>query len=407
MKLLSKLKFLKPHTFDICLVIAAALLLGCGKKEASPPPNIPEVVVMTIQPQSAPVSVEYVAQTQSSRLVNIYSRISGFLDRRVYTEGEMVKQGQVLFQIDPKPFQVQLAQAEAALTRQKAALEVARSTLARTKPLVAQNALSLKDLDDATAQFESASAAVEQSKAQVESARLNLSYCTITSPCDGVTSAALQQDGTYISPQNSQLTTVMILSPIWVNFSISENELQRFRNQIAKGLVLPPPKNSYTVEVVLVDGSIFPSTGRLTFAEPMYNSQSGTFLVRASVDNPDGILRPNQYVRVRLKGAVRPNAVLIPQRAVQMGTRGHFVWVVNHDDTVDPRPVTVGEWYGDDWFIDDGLQAGERIVVDGGMMLHPGSKVTVSPYGGEPGPNSADVRTTAENAKADAARDGK
>jgi membrane fusion protein, multidrug efflux system len=391
-----------PQRFLFALSIVASLVLGCSKKEVSTPPNIPEVSAVTVESKSIPVFGEYVAQTQSSRLVNIYSRVSGFLDRRVYTEGKLVKKGDVLFLIDPKPFEVQLAQAKAALTRQQAALEVARTNLTRTKPLAAQDALSQKDLDDATGQFESASASVEQAKAEVESATLNLSYCTITSPCDGITSAALQQEGTYISQQNSQLTTVMVLSPIWVNYSLSENEMQSLRSAVEKGLLVPPEKDSYVVEVILVDGTVFPHTGRLTFADPMYNSQSGTFLIRASVANPDGVLRPNQYVRLRVKGAVRPHAILVPQRAVQTGSKGHFVWVVKQDGTVDPRPVVVGNWYGDDWFIDDGLRAGEQVVVDGGLTLRPASKVKVVPYEVKAGPPPADVHTSADGAKTQA-----
>lgn len=399
MQAFPRLKFPPPLMIGICLTIAVSLLLGCSKKEPPTPPRTAEVATMTIEPKSVPVSAEYVAQTQSSRLVNIYARVSGFLESRVYTEGQLVKKGDVLFRIDPKPFEVQLAQAEAALTRQQAALDLARINLARTKPLAAQEALSQKDLDDATSQFESASAAVEQAKAEVESARLNLSYCTITSPCDGITSAALQQDGTYISQQNSQLTTVMVLSPIWVNYSLSENEMQSLRSAVEKGLLIPPQNDSYIVEVILVDGTIFPHTGRLTFAEPMYNSQSGTFLIRASVDNPHGVLRPNQYVRVRVKGLVRPHAILIPQRAVQSGSRGHIVWVVNQDGTVDPRPVVVGRWYGDDWFIDDGLRSGEQVVVDGGLTLRPGSKVKVVPYAVKVESESAEGKTAADEPK--------
>jgi len=354
---------------------------GCEKgPKTAPVPAPPEVSVVEITPRTVPVTTEFVAQTQSSRQVNIYARISGFLDRRLYVEGTPVKEGQVLFLIDPKPFQVQLSQAMAALARQEAALEVARADLARTKPLAAVNALSQKDLDDATGHFESAGAAVDQAKAEVESAKLNLSYCTISSPVDGVSSAALQQEGTYISQQNSQLTSVMVLSPMWVNFSLSENELQKYRVQIAKGLRLPPKKNNYIVEVVLVDGTIFPHTGRITFAEPSYNSESGTFLIRASVDNPQGILRPNQYVRVRLKGATRPNAILVPQTAVQQGSKGNFVWVVGKDGVVEYRPVVVGEWYGNDWFIDEGLRAGEHVVAVGGATLRPGIKVAAHPY---------------------------
>jgi membrane fusion protein (multidrug efflux system) len=374
--------------------LAVLDLGGCGKgKKAEAPSSPPAVTVIAVVPGNMPVVAEYVAQTQSSRQVNIYARVSGFLDRRLYTEGAAVKEGQVLFQIDPKPFQVQLDQAAAALAKQEAALEVARTNLARTKPLAAADALSQKDLDDATGQSQSAAAAVDQAKAQVETAKLNLSYCTITSPVNGVTSAALQQEGTYISPQNSQLTTVMILSPMWVNFSLSENEMEKIRGQIGKGLLRPPKDGRYEVEIVLVDGTVYPHTGRITFAEPSYNSQTGTFLIRASVENPRGVLRPNQYVRVRVKGAVRTNAILVPQRAVQEGSKGHFVWVVGREGKVESRPVVVDEWYGDDWFIDQGLRAGERVVVDGGLTLQPGIAVTVQPQDNTAGTKPAAAKS--------------
>jgi membrane fusion protein (multidrug efflux system) len=379
------------------------LLAGCREEKAQVAPQPPEVTVMEVVPRDVPVSIEYVAQTQSSHLVNIHARVSGFLDKRVYTEGELVKQGQVLFRMDPKPFQAQLAQALAALSMQKASLEIARANLARTKPLAELKALSRKDLDDATGQFESASAAVEQAKAQVETARLNLSYTTITSPVTGVAGAAQQTDGTYISTQNSLLTTVAVLSPMWVNFSISENEMQRFRNQADKGLIQRPKDDSYLVEVLLVDGSVFPHTGRIAFADPSFNSQTGTFLIRASVDNPKGVLRPNQYVRVRLKGAVRPHAILVPQAAVQQGSKGHFVWVVGSDGKVDQRPVVVGDWHGTDWFIFEGLSAGDRVVVEGTLALRSDLPVVVKPYSAGAEASSA-VET---KPKTDAAKAGK
>ena len=355
-------------------------LSGCKKEQAVAPPQPPVVTVMEVTRKDVPIAFEQVAQTQSSHLVNINARVSGFLDKRVYTEGDIVKQGQVLFLMDPKPFQAQLTQAMAALSIQKSSLETARSNLIRTKPLAEQNALSQKDLDDANGQYEAAAAAVEQSRAQVETAQLNLSYTTITSPVAGVTSAAVQTDGTYISSTNSQLTTVAVLSPIWVNFSLSENELQKLRNQMAKGLLQKPKDDSYVVEVILVDGSVFPQTGQITFSDPSYNSQTGTFLIRASVDNPKGVLRPNQYVRVRLKGAIRPDAILLPQAAIQQGPKGHFVWVVGKDGKVDQRPVVVGDWHENDWFIFEGLAAGEQVVIDGTLSLRPDILVTVKPY---------------------------
>jgi membrane fusion protein, multidrug efflux system len=218
----------------------------------------------------------------------------------------------------------------------------------------------------------------------MEQAKLNLSYCTIASPVTGITGAAQQQEGAYVNPLNSQLTTVAVLSPMWVNFSLSENEMKKYRAQVAGGQLHPPEDDDYTIEVVLVDGSIFPYTGRITFAAPSYSAQTGTFLIRASVDNPDGRLRPNQYVRARLKGAIRPNAILVPQRAVQQGAKGHFLWVVNTEGKTELRPVVIGDWYGDDVFITEGLRAGDQVVVDGGLTLRSGVPVTAKPLVASP-----------------------
>jgi len=363
------------------LLASLVLLSGCGKeekKDAARPPT--DVTALTVVARDVPISTVFVAQTQSSQAVNIAARVSGFLDKRVYTEGSVVKAGQVLFRMDPKPFQAQVDAAAAALQRNQAAEEVAKANLARTKPLAQQNALSQKDLDDAQGQYEQSAAAVAQSKAQLESAQLDLSYTTITSPVDGVSSFAAVADGTYVNPQNSQLTTVSVLTPMWINFSVSENEMERIRGQVQKGLIRMPEGNQFVVEIELVDGTTFPYKGRITFADPSYKSQTGTFLIRASVDNPKGVLRPNQYVRTRLHGAIRPNAMLVPQRAVQQGAKGHFVWVVNKDGKAELRPVVVGDWYGDSWFISQGLAAGDQVVVDGAMRLAPDAPVKVTPF---------------------------
>ncbi len=356
------------------------LLNGCEKSENPlSDKNAPvPVTTVIVEAKDVPVSFEYVAQTQSSHMVNIQARVSGFLEKRVYKEGEMVKAGQVLFEMDKKPYQTQVNAAQAAVEKQKAALENAKRNFERVKPLAEQNALSQKDLDDATGAFQSAGASVEQAQAQLETALLNLSYCTITSPLDGITSAALQQDGTYLNIADSQLTTVSALSPIWVNFSLSENQVQNYRDQVAKRQLYAPTSHEFVVSVIQVNGEIFPYKGVITFAEPFFNAQTGTFLIRASVDNPDGILRPNQYVRARLEGALRPHAILIPQRAVLQSAKGQFVWVVNKDNQAEYRPVTVGDWQGENWFITDGLRSGEQVVVDGTLSLHPGSPISVT-----------------------------
>ena len=356
----------------LALLAILSLLAACGRENPKLPPAPLEVSTITVKAADIEVTPEYVAQTQSSQAVNIQARVSGFLDERVYTEGAVVKKGQVLFRMDQKPFQAQVDAAAAAVQRNQASLQVATANLNRTKPLAEQNALSQKDLDDAQGQYEQAAAAVAQSQAQLESARLDLSYTIISSPVDGITSYAEVAEGSYLNAQNSQLTTVSVLSPMWVNFSLSENEFQRVQNDIKAGRLRLPPENSMTVEVVQPDGSLFPFTGKITFADPSYNSQTGTFLIRATVDNPKGVLRPNQYVRARLRGATRLNAILVPQRAVQQGANGHFAWVVDTDGTVEQRPLTVGDWYENNWFINEGLNAGDQLVVDGGMRLSPG-----------------------------------
>jgi membrane fusion protein (multidrug efflux system) len=366
-----------PLLLALCLAASG----GCGKEEVKVQEKPPaEVLVVKVEAKDIPVSFQYVAQTQSSHQVEIRARVPGFLDNRTYTEGSTVKAGDVLFVMDKKPFQAQVDDAAAALARQKAAMETARLNLARVKPLVEQDALSKKQLDDASGVYENYAAAVEQAKAQLNQAQINLGYCTISSPVEGVTGAALMQDGAYVNLLNSHLTTVSTLSPMWVNFSISEQWIQSMRNEIAKKTLVPPPDEAYEVEILQVDGSLFPQKGRITFKAPIYNPTTGTFLIRVTLDNPAGMLRPNQYVQARVKGAVRPGAILVPQRAVQQGAKGHFVWVVTKDNKAENRPVAVGEWNGDDWFINEGLKVGEDVVVDGGLTLQPGAAVSAKPW---------------------------
>ena len=361
----------------------AAALAACSDKATPPPARpAPSVTFVAADKRDVPVAVEFVAQTRSPRQVEIHARVAGFLERRVYTEGAPVRAGDLLFQIDPRSFEAQLRQAQAVLSRNEASLATARATLDRVRPLAEKNALSRKDLDDAVGQVATQSASVEQARAQVESARLDLSYTRVSSPVAGLAGAAAVADGTYVSPQNSLLTTVSVLSPMRVHFSMSENEVERYRREVAQGRLRPPPGRRYKVEIVLNDGAVFPHTGEITFADPSFNARTGTFEIRAEVANPEMVLRPNQFVRARVHGAVRPGAVAIPQRAVQQGPRGAFVWVLA-GDAVEMRPVSPGDWVGDSWFIDEGLKEGEKVVVDGGMLLAAGMTVNARPL--EPG----------------------
>jgi len=360
------------------MLAAAAVLAGCEKKTpvaAERPPV--EVTVIKVAPRDAPVTYEFVGQTQSSHQVQIRARVAGFLDKRLYTEGAMVKAGQPMFQQDPKPFQAQLDAARGALAEQQARLQTANDNLAQVRPLAALKALSQKELDDATGQQQAAAAAVQTATANVETAKLNLSYTRISSPVTGLASFARVQDGAYVNAENSLLTYVEKVDPIWVNFSISENEMLAARSEQKAGRLKLPPQEQYVVELVLADGSVFPKTGRVTFANADYDPQTGTFLLRATLPNPEGALRPGQFVRVRLKGATRPNAILVPQPSVLQGAKSHFVVLVDKDGKALLRNVEVGPWLGDDWFINAGLQPGDVVVTDGMARLSPGAAVKV------------------------------
>ncbi len=369
-----------PLQISLRAACCAAILFsaGCEKPAPPPPPPPPEVTVIKVEVRDTPVVNEFVALTQSPQQVSIVARVSGFLDKQRYTEGTVVKPGQVLFEMDKKPFIVQLDGARASQASAKAAHDTALANLRRVKPLVELNALSQKDLDDATGQEQTTKASLEQATASVESAKLNLSYTTIESPLRGVAAAAQQKEGAYLSAQNNLLTTVSSLNPMWANFSISENELTALRNEVRAGRLKGPQNKVLSAEILLSDGSSFAHAGSISFIDPAYNPQTGTFLIRVTVSNPEGELRPNQYVKVRLKGATRPNAILVPQRAVQQGSKGHFVWVVDPAGRVENRPVAVGDWYGDQWFINDGLKAGDQVVVDGSLRLKAGDTAKVS-----------------------------
>ncbi|MEE3505872.1 MULTISPECIES: efflux RND transporter periplasmic adaptor subunit [unclassified Pseudomonas] len=345
---------------------------------------------MTVTARDTPVVFEFVAQTQSSREVEIRARVAGFLEKRLYTEGQLVKAGQVLFQMDRRPFEAALLSAQGQLAQQQARWEVAKATLARVRPLAQQNAVSKMDLDNAVGNERQTQAAVLAAQGQVRTEQLNLGYTTIASPLTGLSSFAKKQEGSYVTPgESGLLTSVSQMDPIYVNFSLSENETLKHRSEIAAGQLKFPPNSNFEVEVVLADGSIVPDRGRLDFAAPSFSPETGTFLVRAVVANPKGMLRPGQFVRALAIGASRPNAILVPQRAVLEGARSHYVWVLNGEGKPEQRIVEVGDWHDADWFITQGLRVGERIVVDGALRVAPGAPLNIVDNTNTAPPNTA------------------
>ena len=362
-----------------CIVMMASLFFGCSEQKApTPKAAAAEVTAVTVAQSDAPVSFEFVAQTQSSREVEIRARVAGFLDKRLYTEGQLVREGQVLFQMDRKPFEAALVSAKGQLEQQRARLAVAKQNLARVRPLAEKNAVSKKDLDDAIGNEREAQAAVLAAEGEVRTAQLNLSYTTIHSPLTGLSSYARKQEGSYITPGESGLLTyVSQMDPAWINFSMSENELLKFRTEIDQGKLKFPPHNEFDVEVILADGTVFPHHGRINFIDPSFSKETGTFLIRTVVTNTDGKLRPGQFVRARVNGATRPNAILVPQRAVLQGAKSHYVWVIDNNGIARERVVDVGDWQGNNWFINQGLKPGERIVVDGAIRVAAGAPLKI------------------------------
>ena len=335
---------------------------------------------MVTKPRDVPIFSEFVGKTVSSRRIEIRSRVEGFLEKRLYEEGTMVQEGQVMFQMDRKPFEAQLRAAKAELAQQQARLDNAEANLARVEPLAEQNAVAQKELDDAIGTYRSSAASVEAANAKVMQAELDLGYTDIYSPVTGVSSFARKREGSFIGiGQEALLTYVARIQPMWVEFSISENQIFNKRARQQKGLVRPPEAEQYEVEIKLADQSSYPHRGQITFADASLSEETGTFLVRAEIPNPEMDLRPGQFVRARIHGAIRPNAILIPQRAVQQSAQGSFVWVIEEGKTRF-QPVKTGPWLGDDWFIEEGLQGDEQVIVDGALTVRPGIEVTTVPY---------------------------
>lgn len=361
------------------------------------------VQVVTVQPRTLPVEFEELGRTAASRRVEIRSRIRGFILARHFQDGQRVREGDLLFEIDPREFIVALDQAKASLVRATANFDLAQREVERLTPLVRQQSISKKELDDAEARLKAAAGDVAFARAEVARQELNLSYTKITSPVTGVIGVARRDVGAFVDEgANSLLTDCLQLDPIDINFSIPERALLRYRRLVEEGrLLLPPSLSDWEVVIELLDGSVYRRTGRLTVIGFEVAPTTGTALFRAQVDNPftpgdpGGSLIEGQFVKVRLRGARQPDALAVPMRAVLQGDQGPFVWVVGPDDVPQMRPVVTGKWAPPEWIIERGLQPGDRVIVDGVQQLllrPPGTKVVVSPEPAPPARSLSDAR---------------
>ncbi len=416
------------------LALLALLAVGCGQGQGGPtaPPALP-VEVATVLQQDVPVYSEWIASTDGMVNAVIRAQVQGYLVAQRYHEGDLVQQGQLLFEIDPRTFQAALNQAEAAeqqamaaLTQAEATLEQSKADVARQealwvnakanydrfKELVVKGAVAQKDVDDATGAERATYAAVAAAKANVsasqaaigvqraaiaaaraaaEKARVDFGFTKILSPVTGIAGIAKAQIGDLVGPppgSTEELTTVSTVDPIKVYVPVSEQEyLQAVRTRLDAGGV--------PVELILADGSRHPHTGRFAFADRQVDVQTGTVKVAALFPNPGNLLRPGQFARVRAQRSVKTGALLVPQRAVMELQGGYQVAVVGTDQKVDIRPVKVGQQVGSLWVIDQGLQPGERVVVEGLQKVRPGMLVTATPYAPPP-PASPTKEASAE-----------
>jgi membrane fusion protein, multidrug efflux system len=374
-------------------VLASAVLAGCGKGDApgagaGGPPAMPppQVSVVTVQPKDAPITFEYTGQTAGSRETEVRARVSGIVQRRLFEEGSTVKAGAPLFQIDPANLQTQVASTEAAIAVAEARLNQTQRDVARLAPLIAEKAISQKEFDDSKSAVESAEASLKQVRAQGNEARLNLGYTRVVAPIGGITGTAAKADGSLVNSTDI-LTSIVQVNPIYVNFSVSEGDLLKLNKQMSNGQVAVPGKKlnngsvAFAVTLKLSDGSTFPRQGVMNFSSQKLNAATGSFDARAEIANPDGSLRPGQFVRVILVGASRTQSITVPQRAILDGPMGKMVFKVTPENTLAPQPVEVDGWSNGEWIVTKGLVAGDRVMADGIIKANkPGMTVTPVPF---------------------------
>lgn len=366
-------------------------LAGCtGRADETAPMAFPPppVTTVTVRARDLPVEREYLGRTQGSREVEIRPRVGGIIEQRLYAEGSRVEAGALLFRLDPKPFEVQVAAAEAELARAKARVAQAERELNRLKPLEKQRVASRKDMDDARSDYDLAAAAVKAAEAGLREARLQLGYTRVTAPIAGFAGLAEKVEGALVSAGADRLTVLTQTDPMDVYFAISENELLDRQRALAEGSLRSPADTELDVKVRLADGRVLERGGHLNFNDARMDPDTGTVTLRARLPNPDGLLKSGQFVRVIVSGAVHPGALTVPQKAVLEGPQGKFVYVVGAGGDGGPvaelRPVRVGEWVGQgdaerNWVIREGLAAGDRVIVDNLIKLGPGAPVQPAP----------------------------
>jgi len=400
-----------PRLRAIVALSLTSILAACGQSQQQAggfhgmPPA--DVTTVKVTPATLPATFEYVGQTTGSKEVEVRARVTGILEKKLFQEGAPVKAGQVLFVIDPKQLTAQTAALEAEVVRAQAQQAQAARELARLKPLAEKRAVGQKEADDAQSNLELAAAAVRAADARLAEMKLNLGYTQVTAPVAGLSSRAPKSEGSLVTANDTLLTTISQVDPMWIPFAIAENQQLQLNKAVGEGRLTLPKDNAFDVQVRLADGSVLDRKGRINFSDTRINPSTGTFEMRAEVSNRDGLLKPGQFVRVKLLGAVRNNALAVPQVAVMDGTQGKYVYVVDKDkdgkEIAAVRPITLGDWVTIDsqnlWVIEGGLKPGDQVIVDGVAKLRPGAPIKVG-VAGAPAAPAAPAKPAAPAPKA-------
>ena len=364
-------RLIYPLFFSILVLLAE----GCKKESA--PPSVPEVQVVTVVPADVPTFEEWIGTLDGFVNAQIHAQVTGDLLTQNYAEGSEVKKGDLLFQIDPRPFEATLHQAQAKLSQDQALSGKTDMDLKRDTQLATEHVISREALDDAEQANLAANGQVQADAATVESAQLNVDFTKITSPIDGLAGIAMAQIGDLVAQSSTVITTVSTINPIKVDFQVSERSYLAFWQRLVGS---GNEKANFPLQLIFVDGSIYPEKGKFFFADREVNSSTGTLQIVGLFPNPSFLLRPGQYGRVRAQTEMKKNALLVPQRAVTELQGADQVVVVDVKNTAHIQSVKVGKQISSNWIIESGLKAGDRVVVEGSPDVKEGTVVNPKPF---------------------------
>jgi membrane fusion protein (multidrug efflux system) len=357
----------------VAAVVAIALVVSGCKKEAAPPPPPPVVQVMEITTTNVPMATEFIGQLDSPQNVEVRARVEAFVEKIPFAEGSEVKEGELLFQLDDRPYQQRLNAANGMLAESEAALAKYEADVARLAPLATNRAIPKQDLDNALASVDVGKASVTSAWARVESAKLDLSYCKVFAPMNGLIGAKQVSIGELVGKgQPTLMATMSTLDPIWFYCNISEVQYYRYQTEVRR---TGKPAEDLVITLLLANGAAHPQKGKIVFMDRAVDVKTGTLRVRAAFPNPEKLLRPGMFARIKVDVGARADSILVPERAVTELQGKNFVWVVGSEDKASQRAVKVGETLGENLLILEGLNAGDRIITEGLQKVREGAPV--------------------------------